>query len=1062
MPTTIINASAGSGKTYRLAVAYLQALLQPLPDGSPTLPQSVLATTFTRAAASEILERVLRRLALAVLSDEELQRLLLDIDRPDLQRDDLVRLLESVCQVLPQLQVGTIDGLFARIVRVMGLDLGFPHAWSVADETRADELALEAADRMVSGEDVEDFQEQLRRYAQFNPGLRLRKALVDLLEDNRFNLLDVPVPEEKTVLAEPERLEVPERDQLIAALTAFDIPRTKAGKSNAIWLKALEQIKVLVQGEPMLITILKGSALVRAVGREDGNFGKIEVPASLREILGPLVTRARDDLRRLHEARLPALAMLAQRFHRLRREVAYASAAYTFREIETAVWTLPPHVTMGDLYFRLDGQIQHVLLDEFQDTSLSQFRFLWPIIEEVRSQGRLFFAVGDSKQSIYGWRGADRRLLDRLPEWLDPQHQDRQLTHLQVADNRRSSPAVLRAINRIFENLDRAVCLDPETYKEAEKQQRAEVRRKAAALFIAGYREHTAVGDNRYLAGRVRLLINDSDLEPEDEDSPDEIEIILRAVQQHLNEDPQREIAILCRRHKLMPSILAGLRMRGIAASGEGGNPVTDSVAVETVLSMLTWLDHPGHSLAREQVRLSGAGAVFGFENSTHEHVLSRQWHIAIMRRGLAAVLTDWVRHDTFRRLSAMHDQVRTEQLVELAREWDAAGGGRLSAFVEKVRNQRVDNPASSRVRVMTIHGSKGLEFEAVILADLEAGGGGREGPRLAVTMTEPGTAPTVVLLPKADEVELLDLQEDYDRFQQGKFEEDLSVLYVALTRAKSYLDVVLPTDDKMKPSLSAIIREKWGHEERGEHLIDQCAAQAVSTVKSSANSAGRDSGLGDVATHLDIAGFHSVPNRMEAITPSGQEGGGVVKLGLMLKSGNAQALERGTAVHALLSRIEWIETLPALSDWIRSVSAQEANPEACRIAARELYPRLRNAKDPLAKVFTSDIWLERWKAEGVTGLEVWRERRFAAIIGRDLMNGSFDRVVLGLNVEGQRIRAQILDFKTDRIADEKEREERRCHYQPQIDAYVDALHRLTALPVGSIQAELVWVGNEI
>jgi ATP-dependent exoDNAse (exonuclease V) beta subunit len=1060
MPTTIINASAGSGKTYRLAVAYLQALLQPLPDGSPTLPQSVLATTFTRAAASEILERVLRRLALAVLSEDELKRLLTEINRPDLKREDLVRLLESVCKVLPQLQVGTIDGLFARIVRVMGLDLAFPHAWSVADERHAEELALAAADRMLSSDEVQEFQEQLRRYAQFNPGIRLRSALVELLEDNRFLLLDLPVSSERSALAEPERLQVPERDELIPALAAFDLPRTKAGKANAIWQKAIEQIKSVLGGEPTLIAILKGSTLVRAAGREGGTFGKVEIPAGLRAILGPLVMRARDDLKRLHEARLPALAILAQRFHSLRSEVAYASAAYTFREIETAVWTLPPHIKTEDLYFRLDGQIRHLLLDEFQDTSLSQFRFLWPIITEVCSNGRVFFAVGDIKQSIYGWRGADRRLLDRLPEWLRPLHQDKQLVHEQVADNRRSSPAVLRAIDRIFQDLNNTACLDPESYSDASKQQRAEVRRTAAASFISGYKAHNAVGDNRFLAGRVRLLMNDSDLEPDEEESPDEIAIILRAVTQHLREDPRREIAVLCRRHKLMPAILAGLRMRGIAASGEGGNPVTDSAAVETVLSMLTWMDHPGHSLAREQVKLSGAAAVFGFDDSIHDFTLLRQGHVAIMRRGLAAVLTDWIRHQPFRGMGTIHDRVRTEQLIELARQWDVAGGGRLSDFVEQVRSQRVDNPASSRVRVMTIHGSKGLEFEAVILADLEASGGSGEGPRLAVTMMEPGTPPTVMLLPNAEDAELLDLGDEYASHQQGKFEEDLSVLYVALTRAKSFLDVVLPTDDKLKPSLSAIIREKWGQAEPGEHLIEQCAAQTGPTATIPIDVVGRDAGIGEVVGELNIAAFHSVPNRMEAITPSGQEGGGVVNLGLILKSGNAQALERGTAVHALLSRIEWLEGLPAQDEWIRSVPVQEVNPEACRIAAKELHPRLRNARDPLAKIFDSNTWLECWRSLGVTRLEVWRERRFAAIVGRDLMNGSFDRVVIGLNGAGKRVRADILDFKTDRVANDTEREERRLHYQPQLDAYIEALHTLTALPANSIQAQLIWIGG--
>jgi ATP-dependent exoDNAse (exonuclease V) beta subunit len=1058
MPSTIINASAGSGKTYRLAVAYLQALLLPLPDGSRTPPQSVLATTFTRAAASEILERVLRRLALSVVSERERQQLLTDINRPDLERQDLVNLLESVCKVLPQLQVGTIDGLFARIVRVMGLDLAFPCTWGVADEAQTDEMAQAAADLMLRADDWQKSHEQLRRYTQFKPGTRLQTALVELLENNRFLLLNIPVAPDDSELMEPERLSSKETGELTKALTDFAPPQTKAGKPNANWVKAIAQLKGLLQGEPAPISILKGSTLVRVAGQEGGSYYKIEVPSSLREVLGPLGERAVADMRRLYEARLPALSFLAHRYHLLRQEVAYANGAYTFQEIEAAVWTLPPHVSREDLYFRLDGQIQHLLLDEFQDTSLGQFRFLWPIIAEVRANGRLFFAVGDVKQSIYGWRQADRRLLDRLPEWLDPKKQDSHLVCEQLSDNRRSSPAVLKAIDRIFENLDQVACLDPESYSESAKKDRAEALQSAAASFMTGYRPHVAAGDNRLLAGRVRLLMTNPDEEQEDEEPLDEVATILKAVQHHRSEDPNREIAILCRRHKLMPTILSGLRNLGVAASGEGGSPVTDSAAVEIVLSMLTWLDHPGHSLAREHIKRSPVAAVFGYADGTQDQSLLQQVQAAIMRRGLAAVIAEWVTHDLFRSLNTAHDQVRAEQLVELARHWDAGGGGRLSGYVGQVRSRRVGNPASARVRVMTIHGAKGLEFEAVILADLEAAGGGGDGPRMVVSVTTPDAPPTVSLLPNADEADLLGLRALYQQYQQDRFEEDLSVLYVALTRAKGFLDVVLPTDDLLKASLSAIIRERWGHEDSGEHLIEECPGRAQVQSQPSSNGMGRDSGIWERGESLAITNLRPVPRRMESITPSGQEGAGIVNLGLALNAGNMRALERGTAVHALLSRLEWIEGLLAQSEWIASIPSHEANVEACRAAARELHPRLLNSQDNLTKIFDSKMWMEKWKADGVTRLEVWRERRFAAIVGADLMNGSFDRVILGYDGAGKRVRADILDFKTDRVSDGEEREERQRHYQPQLDAYINALHKLTGLAAGSIQAELVWI----
>jgi ATP-dependent exoDNAse (exonuclease V) beta subunit len=1058
MPTTIINASAGSGKTYRLAVAYLQALLQPLPDGTLPAPQSVLATTFTRAAASEILERVLRRLALAVILPEELSRLVEDIDRPGLERGDLVRLLESVCHALPLLQIGTIDGLFSRIVRVMGLDLAFPPSWSMASDALGNELALLAADRLLNSPEVRLVRAQWQRYAQFKPGIRVRAALVELLEESRFVLLDADVAEDNPELAEPQIFAQEEVSALLALLDGFEVPLTKGKppKPHSSWVKEMEKLKSLFNGESTCISLLKGHPLLSSIHMEGFTYYKVPIPEALREILGPLNTRAREDLRRLHEARLPALAALGRRYHEFRRVVAHERGAYRFAEIEAAARILPSHLSPEDLYFRLDGQIQHLLLDEFQDTSLNQFRFLWPIIADVRANGRLFFAVGDVKQSIYGWRGADRRLLNRLGKWLDPTESDPHLIREHLTGNRRSCPAVLRAINLIFQNLDQAECLNPGSYADSKKRSRAEARQSAARNFIGDFGAPAAVGGNHGLAGRVRLLIHAP--APEEEESPDEIATILNAVEQHRREDANREIAILCRRRKLMPAILAGLRTRGIAASGEGGNPVTDSAAVEAVLSMLTWLDHPGHTLAREHAKLSGAAVAFGFSEEDSDATVHHQTCVDIMRRGLAAVISDWVKHGQFRLLSSIHDQVRLEQLVELARQWDAANGGRLSLFVKGVRSQRVDNPASSRVRVMTIHGSKGLEFDAVILADLEMRKGGSDGPRLSVTMTAPEARPAVSLILSEEEAELLGLADEYQRYQEGIFEEDLSVLYVALTRAKSYLDVVLPMDDKPKPSLGAIIRERWGQQNPGSHLVDECAAIAPAEPAAPVANVPRDPGIWEPASGLAIPHFRPVPSRLDAITPSGQEGGGIVKLGSLLNPGTAPALERGTAVHALLSRIKWIGQLPSEREWAASIPSDEANPQICQREAQALHPRLANDQDPLTQAFNRSLWIERWKKDGVTSLDLWIERRFAAIIGRDLMNGSFDRVILGRDENEKLVRAEILDFKTDLLKDETEREARRLHYQPQLEAYRLALGKLTGLHADSISARLVWI----
>lgn len=1055
MPSVVINASAGSGKTYTLAVEYLRALLLPAAGGNPPGPEQVLATTFTRAAASEILERVLGRLALAVVFEEERENLLRDIERPELGRDELAALLRALCQSLPQLQVGTLDGLFARVVRVLGTDLAFPTAWTVADETQADELALAAADRMLRGPDRELSRAQWQRYAQFKAGTRVRAALADLLEENRFMLIEAIVADDDPGLAEPLRLSAAESAQILRELEDFaDVPVTQKGMPNQNWQKDLERVRAIFMGEVTWISLLENTLVYRS-GQEAAIHRGIAIPAALRRLLGPAAKKAGDDLRRLHGGRLPALAALARRYHDERRLVAFAAAAYRFPEIEAAARVLPPHLQPEDIYFRLDGQVSHLLLDEFQDTSLGQFRFLWPLIEEVVGKNGLFFAVGDTKQSIYGWRGADRRLLKRLPGFFTPP-----ITPGSLDTNYRSSPAVLRAVDRVFQGLTERECLDPESYRGRDAE-RAAVARGAATSFTEGVAPHVAAGANRDLPGRVRLIITERADQEEEADGSQlsaEEEAILAAVERHVREDGQRQVAVLCRRRFMIPTLIAALRRRKIDASGEGGSPVTDSAAVELVLSLLTWLDHPGHTLAAEHVRRSGMLAAFGLGELKADDAAVRRVRIAIMRRGLAEVMAEWIRHPDFLRACTAHDQVRCEQLIELARHANT-GAGSLSRFIARVRTQRLDNPISSRVRIMTIHGSKGLEFDAVILADLRAGRSSGDGPKFAVTMDAPGEPPGVQLLPRREDAEILGLSELHEGHERLRFEEELSVLYVGLTRAKSFLDVVIPHVEKVAPTLERILCEAWDACEPGEHVIETCEGKKAVSADRPASVMPTDPAIWSAGAANESPRIEPVPERLDAITPSGQEGAGKVSLGQLLAAQNAQALERGTAVHALFSRIAWNDAIPGNDDWLKSIPAGEASHAACKREASGLRKRLGAPDDPLHAIFDRSRWLQRWKNENVVDLDLWRERRFSIVFGRELMSGSFDRVVLGLDKNGRPIRAAILDFKTDRIANDEERETRARHYQPQLDAYANALVKMIRLPREAIHTELIWVG---
>ena len=139
----LVLASAGTGKTWQLTSRYLALLLR------GDAPERILATTFTRKAAGEILARVLARLCDAAEGGCELATL--QQLYPDLQLDAgccraaLARLTRDV----ERLRIGTLDSYFARIGRSYGLELGLPPAWSIADEVELAELQLEALGELL-------------------------------------------------------------------------------------------------------------------------------------------------------------------------------------------------------------------------------------------------------------------------------------------------------------------------------------------------------------------------------------------------------------------------------------------------------------------------------------------------------------------------------------------------------------------------------------------------------------------------------------------------------------------------------------------------------------------------------------------------------------------------------------------------------------------------------------------------------------------------------------------------------------------------------------------------
>ena len=209
-----------------------------------------------------------------------------------------------------------------------------------------------------------------------------------------------------------------------------------------------------------------------------------------------LVGHARRRVLETEVARTQATHHLLDAFHRQYWRLRQARGVLLFSDLAAGIerWLdAAPEGALDELYYRIDERVGHLLLDEFQDTSLAQWSVLRPIAEEIRAWGdgsRTFFCVGDPKQAIYGWRGGCADLFDQIEEdlALEPGSGER------LEESFRSSQVVLDAVNQVFGGLDGV----PALAEHAETVER----------WSAAFGEHRA---RRDLPGFVELVESPAD-----------------------------------------------------------------------------------------------------------------------------------------------------------------------------------------------------------------------------------------------------------------------------------------------------------------------------------------------------------------------------------------------------------------------------------------------------------------------------------------------------------------------------------------------------------------------
>lgn len=850
--STWLSANAGSGKTRVLTDRVARLLLNRVE------PQHILCLTYTKAAATEMQNRLFRRLGeWAMKPDAALRADLtglgeggaLEAGQLALARQLFARAIETP----GGLRIQTIHSFCATLLRRYPLEAGVTPGFKEMDDRTArtlredivqdmaDRLAPEAVADLARHYTAEDFaalmSEICSRADDFVRPLSRAEALARFGQQETLSveslLADVFLGDEGDILAE-----------LTARLAGSGANDQKAGNK----LSALEPFAADLRA----LHVLEGVFLFATGAR--ANQAKVnDFPAKdLRNSLGPLRDKLERLMCRVEDARAARVALeAAEKTRALHHFARIFLRLYTARKAERGYLDFDDLIRKARqlledpglaawVLFRLDGGIDHILVDEAQDTSPGQ----WAVIEKLTAEftagrgasdkTRTLFVVGDKKQSIYSFQGADLSAFDakRLEfgakfAAVEQPMQDRTLDY-----SFRSSPAVLDVVDATFGSAFPAALGDPPRHLAffdglAGRVDLWPLIPKADTTSDDdGWNPVDLISDShhtvelaRMIAAEIRAMIDSGVHIPTMKDES-------RAVQ-------AGDVLILVQtRGTLFSQIIRACKQAGLPIAGADRLKLGDELAVKDLVALLSFLATPEDNLSLAAVLRS---PLFGWSEDRLfrlAHGREERYLWATLRNAdepdTLAVLHDLRSQTDFLRPYEILERILTrhkgrqrlltrlgpeaedgiDELLNQALAYESNDVPSLTGFLiwlesDVVEVKRQLDSEGSNIRVMTVHGSKGLEAPIVILPDTAD-----RNPRdhaeviklsdgLPVWKTAEKDSPpdvaTALVLRKAKVAE-----------------ENLRLLYVAMTRAQSWLIVAGAGDAKITSGKEQKPREKW------------------------------------------------------------------------------------------------------------------------------------------------------------------------------------------------------------------------------------------------------------
>ncbi|WP_033782067.1 RecB-like helicase [Helicobacter pylori] len=734
-----LKASAGSGKTFALSVRFLALLFK------GANPSEILTLTFTKKATAEMKERILDYLKILQKENsenekEKSQNILKELEEkynlnPSLVQDNAKKIYQRFLNA--EIKISTIDAFFQSILRKFCWFVGLSANFEVNEDTQAHQQQLNES--FLSALNSEQLEE-------------LSVFIAQCLSSNSYG--------SDSVLEQLHFLK--------NKLYLFDFNQQELAFDEEAFLKKLRDLNHQIQNTETASNKAKtaikcesfkeflNSALTWLEKKSEYQYFKKfkdEIPTLESEC-----EEIESDLKRYYDAREHALFKKFPKFIQL-----YDSATSKIQALDFSAIKDKVHVLLDNqensykngyekmpaefFYFRLDSRIAHILIDEFQDTSLNDYKILAPFIDEIKAgigqakwQRSVFF-VGDVKQSIYAFRGSFSSLFESV---------SKDFYHDNLEFNHRSAPLIINYVNTIFK---KAYQNSPTAYLEQKYPKTSQNKH-----VTEGYVKVSLVADEKELL----------------------LEQILQEAKNLLkNHIDPKDITILCATNKDALEIKQHLqeRLSEICPSTESSAKLSQFVESKIIKNALE------HALAEEPYKPFYKHSVLKLAGYLHDDTIALP-SFNPKKESVANFV--WRVMEQFE----LYEEP-AQSCLELA-----VGCEDANEFLEKLEAKEIASFNAKGAQIMTIHGSKGMQFPYVIVCERLGKPNSSHANQL---LEEYNGAELACLYYRMKNRESVD--KDYARALEKeeilKNHEEINVYYVAFTRAELGLIVVAKDKDK-------------------------------------------------------------------------------------------------------------------------------------------------------------------------------------------------------------------------------------------------------------------------